>query len=169
MGTLLSNQLTCHKCGAQRALLKAIEKGFYKSGKKVKDTRYIQLVARCPSHGKKGLTMPFHTWDDENATITHHILICEKCGQPTQPHRFKMGSKLSTIETQCSHHGIRKRQISTTLASPIWQYASKSTSLPTQPSPPQPPTQHTTHYCPQCGNPTNPKNNFCETCGESLL
>ena len=168
VSSLLAPALVCPKCNSPRAIILVQIKGYYKSGKRVKDTRYIRMTVRCPRHGGKSITVPYHVWEEIVPLVTQHILLCKKCVKPATPIRFNMRSKISVIEIRCPEHRVDKRKVSTELAGDIWQHASEATPITTTAAPAASAPSPGASYCTQCGAPTPSANAFCGHCGASL-
>ncbi|MFX1475852.1 MAG: zinc ribbon domain-containing protein [Promethearchaeota archaeon] len=168
MSSLLAPALVCPRCNLPRAIILVEIKGYYKSGKRVKDTRYIRMIVRCPRHGGKSITVPYHVWAEIVPLVTEHILLCTKCVSPATPLRFRMKPKISVIEIYCPEHRLNRRKISTELAGDVWQHASESTPPVVKAAPAASVPSPTASYCRQCGAPISPADAFCGQCGASI-
>lgn len=158
----IPQKLTCKRCGGPRVVTYA---GKPTSGR-------VKLSMTCPSHRSEVVyRMPETVFPQVAGLVKDHMLLCRRCGQPTEVVGSRQSGRLTYLQILCPVHGSGERRVNTSLydtmmgaPAPVPTVAPAPVATPTAA-----PAAVGTNYCPSCGTPVAGADAaFCHSCGASL-
>lgn len=132
----------------------------------------VKLSMTCPTHrAEVAYRMPEAIFPQVAGLVKDHVLLCRRCGQPTEVVSSRQSGRLTYLQIRCPVHGLGERRVNTSLynimmgaPAPVPVAAPAPVAAPTAA-----PVAGRTNYCPSCGAAVAGADAaFCHSCGASL-